>query len=179
MRLDLVVFTYLCIVNQVFMAAPKGNQFWKRRSKHGKDKLFAAPELLWEAACEYFDWCDNNPYLKHEVIKGGQYVGQIVDIPTQRPYSLSGLLLYIGANEAYWRQFKAANHKDYSTVISDIENVIETQQFEGAIVGVFNANIVSRKLGLIDKADITSGGESVGLKIEVINSDTAKEIEKL
>ena len=26
------------------MAAPKGNQFWMLRSKHGRDKLFATPE---------------------------------------------------------------------------------------------------------------------------------------
>ena len=38
------------------MAAPKGNQFWMLRSKHGRDKLFATPEALWEAACEYFQW---------------------------------------------------------------------------------------------------------------------------
>ena len=29
------------------MAAPKGNQFWMLRSKHGRDKLFATPEALW------------------------------------------------------------------------------------------------------------------------------------
>ena len=45
------------------MAAPKGNQFWMLRSKHGRDKLFATPEALWEAACEYFQWCDENPCL--------------------------------------------------------------------------------------------------------------------
>lgn len=28
------------------MAAPKGNQFWMLRSKHGRDKLFATPEAL-------------------------------------------------------------------------------------------------------------------------------------
>lgn len=28
------------------MGAPKGNQFWKLRSKHGRDKLFSSPEIL-------------------------------------------------------------------------------------------------------------------------------------
>lgn len=36
------------------MSAPKGNQFWKLRNKHGRSKRFASPEQLWEAACEYF-----------------------------------------------------------------------------------------------------------------------------
>ena len=51
------------------MAAPKGNQFWKLRSKHGRDKLFATPDLLWQAACEYFEWCDKHPWYKSEAIK--------------------------------------------------------------------------------------------------------------
>ena len=29
------------------MAASKNNQFWKLRSKHGRDILFSSPELLW------------------------------------------------------------------------------------------------------------------------------------
>ena len=161
------------------MAAPKGNQFWQQRSKHGRDKLFATPELLWEAACEYFAWCDDNPCCRYEAIKGGRRCGDIIDIPTQRPYSLSGLLFYIGACESYWRQFRAGEHKDFLTVITDIENVIETQQFEGATVGIFNSNIIARKLGLVDKTDVTTGGEQVGLKIEVLNESTKAEIEKL
>ena len=44
------------------MAAPKGNQFWKLHSKHGRDTLFSTPDLMWEAACEYFQWCDDNPW---------------------------------------------------------------------------------------------------------------------
>ena len=51
------------------MAAPKGNQFWMLRSKHGRDKLFATPEALWEAACEYFQWCDENPWTTRKAIQ--------------------------------------------------------------------------------------------------------------
>lgn len=161
------------------MAAPKGNRFWQNRSKHGRDKLFATPMLLWEAACEYFAWCDDNPIIKTDAVKSGRNAGDVIETPTQRPYSLSGLLFYVGASDNYWSSFKAANHEDYLGVINDIEKIIETQQFEGATVGVFNANIIARKLGLIDKADITTGGAQVGLKIEVLNDNTAREIEKL
>ena len=44
------------------MAASKNNQFWKLRSKHGRDTLFSSPELLWSVAYEYFDCCDENPW---------------------------------------------------------------------------------------------------------------------
>lgn len=138
------------------MAAPKGNQFWKQRSKHGRDKLFATPELLWEAACEYFAWCDDSPIVKKDVVRNGKNAGDVIEIPMQRPYSLSGFLFYVGAGDAYWRQFKIADHKGFSTVINDIEKVIETQQFEGATVGIFNANIIARKLNLTDKQEIVT-----------------------
>lgn len=35
-----------------------------------------------------------------------------------------------------------------------MEETIETQQFEGACVGAFNANIIARKLGLVDKQEV-------------------------
>ncbi len=46
------------------MPAPKNNKFWMLRSRHGRDTLFASPELLWEAATEYFTWCEKNPLIE-------------------------------------------------------------------------------------------------------------------
>lgn len=135
------------------MAAPKGNKFWLNRSKHGRDKLFSTPDLLWEAATEYFTWCDNNPWLKKEAIKSGDMCGELVSIPTQRPFTLSGFLLYIGASEGYLRQFKTTASEDFLTVIENIEQAMYTQKFEGAAVGAFNANIIARDLGLAEKSE--------------------------
>lgn len=136
------------------MAAPKGNQFWKLRSKHGRDMLFATPDLLWEAACEYFEWCDKNPWRVVKNKTKGK-TKEKEESPTQRPYTLSGLMLYCDASETFWREFKKANHKDFLSVIAHIESVIETQQLEGATVGAFNANIIARKLGLAEKQEST------------------------
>lgn len=140
------------------MAAPPGNQFWKLRSKHGRDKLFATPELLWEAACEYFQWCDNNPWYKID-FRGKD--NEEVKIPTERPYTLTGLCLYLNCNQAYFRNFKLQlpkDEKDFNAIISRIEETIETQQFEGATVGAYNANIIARKLGLSDKSEVEQKG---------------------
>lgn len=135
------------------MAAPKGNQFWKLRSKHGRDKLFASPELLWEAACEYFEWCDKNPWLKHDVVKGGDQAGKALQIPTARPYTITGLCIYLGANKTFWEDFRKAGHEDFSSIITHIEETIYTHKFEGAAVGAFNASIIARDLGLSDKKE--------------------------
>lgn len=136
------------------MAAPKGNKFWLLRSKHGRDKIFVSPKLLWEAACEYFEWAEKNP------IKDPRSVGQR---KIQRPFTIEGLCVYVGANTAFLRQFEDglkgkedAESKDFSTIIGTIKDVIFTQQYENAAIGVLKENIVSRKLGLADKQEVKS-----------------------
>lgn len=144
------------------MGAPKGNQFWKLRSKHGRDKLFETPELLWNAACEYFQWCDDNPLKEQKLF---HYQGNVTskDIDKLRAYTLNGLFLYLDCNNAYFRQFKEAlkdktdeMSKDFSTVITRIEKTIYEQKFTGASADLLNANIISRDLGLVDRKDVKS-----------------------
>lgn len=141
-----------------YMAAPLGNRFWELRSKHGRDKLFATPQLLWEAAVEYFEYCENNPLKEEKVFN---YQGDIVraDIAKMRAMTLSGLCFYLKCNEAYFRTFKAQLPKDeqeFNTVISEIESVIYNQKFQGAAADLLNANIIARDLGLSDKQEIQS-----------------------
>lgn len=168
-------------------AAPKGNQFWKLRSKHGREKLFKSPKLLLQAAFEYFEWCDKNPWIKKEQLKqpkvikdkdGGQRLETVADIPTARPYTLSGLCIYLDVNTQYFTDFKegltpkegakwSKKNKDFSLVVTRIEEIIRTQKYEGAAVGAFNASIVARDLGMVDKKDVTTNGKALGGKIEV------------
>jgi hypothetical protein len=136
------------------MSAPIGNQFWKLRSKHGRDKLFASPELLWEAAEEYFEWCDENPLMEID-FKGKD--ADRVELPKMRAYTMHGLCLYLDCNTDYFRQFKKEeNNKDFSWVIARIEDIMYNQKFTGAAAGFLNPNIISRDLGLIDKQESKS-----------------------
>ncbi len=133
------------------MAAPKGSKFWQFRSKHGRDKLFKTPALLWTAACEYFDWCEANPLIEIDFKGKDAYK---VEIPKMRAFTLKGLCMYLDTNEAYFRQFKDDEKKSFSTVITRIEDVIYTQKFAGAAAGFLNPNIIARDLGLIDKSEV-------------------------
>lgn len=138
-------------------AAPKGNQFWRLRSEHGREKLFAEPDLLWAAAEEYFNWCDGHPWYKVEASKspGVKKDNQLIKVPTAIPYTLSGFCLYCGASENWWKEFRKNEglSKDFLALISRIEEIIRTQKFTGAAVGAFNANIISRDLGLADRQE--------------------------
>lgn len=152
------------------MGAPKGNQFWKLRSKHGRDRLFATADLLLQAAFEYFEWCENNPWTKTETTIGKNR-NDIKTTPVERPFTLTGLCLYLGCNTKYFSDFKQAlkeNDKDFSEVVTRIEQIIYTQKFEGAAVGAFNPNIIARDLGLADKQDLNG---SIIIKIDQEDKD--------
>jgi len=145
------------------MAAPKGNKFWKLRSKHGRDKLFETPELLWKAACEYFEWCEKNP-LKETKAFAFQGVITTTELPVMRAMTLSQLCFYLNCSEGYFRHFKSTlpkDSQDFITVINEIENIIYNQKFQGAAANLLNANIIARDLGLVDKTDLTTDGKPI------------------
>ena len=142
------------------MGAPKGNQFWKIRSKHGRDKLFKTPQLLLEAATEYFQWCDDNPFEEEDFIKGGPDAGSKVRLNRIRPYTQQGFALYCGASTAWIHNFRAAlkskddkESKEFLYILTRIEEVIYNQKYSGAASGFFNHNIIARDLGLVDKKE--------------------------
>ena len=143
------------------MAAPQGNQFWKLRSKHGRDKLFEAPDLLWDAACEYFEWCEDNPLIEVD-FKGKD--ADRVELPKMRAFTLHGLCLYLDVNTKYFNDFRDAKHDGFSEVLTRIIEVIYHQKFTGAAAGFLNPSIIARDLGLADKKEIEKKHVSITFK---------------
>lgn len=136
------------------MAAPVGNQFWKARSKHGRDRLFASSELLWEACCEYFDWVEASPLIE---MRPFAYQGVVIQepVPKMRAMTLDGLCLFLDIEYETWRTWRNEGN-DYSVVVSRADKVIRDQKFAGAAADLLNANIIARDLGLADKKDLGS-----------------------
>ncbi len=134
------------------MSAPVGNKFWELRSKHGRDRLFETSELMWEAAVEYFNWCESNPLIEID-FKGKDATE--VRMPKMRAFTLMGLCLYLDCNTQYFSQFKKSCTQDFSLVITRIEEIIYNQKFTGAAAGFLNPNIIARDLGLQDKSSVT------------------------
>jgi hypothetical protein len=154
------------------MGAPEGNEFWKLRTKHGRDKIFQTPEIMWDAACEYFQYCSDNPLI--EVDFKGKDADE-VHIPKMRAFTIKGLCLYLDTNSEYFSQFKDSLKgkeddisKGFSTVITRIYDTIYDQKFTGAAAGFLNPNIIARDLGLTDKHDHTTGGERIIPTINIL-----------
>lgn len=131
------------------------------------------PDEFKKAWEEYFAWCDENPWMKNEAIKSGESAGMIIKIPTARPYSEIGFCAYHGLGEHYINQLgkrlddaQTEEEKQLSYILTRMRAKCRAQKFEGAAVGAFNPNIIARDLGMVDKKDITTGGDKItGFKI--------------
>lgn len=157
------------------MAAPKGNQFWKARTKHGRDRLFADHHALWEACCEYFQWVEDNPLYESETVKF-QGSASLIEVPKMRAMTLAGLCLFLNVTRETWGQWRKQD--DFSDVVTRVEDVIYSQKFSGAAADLLNANIIARDLGLADKTEVK---QSVTAKVSADMSpqDAAKAYQDL
>ena len=131
------------------MAAPKGNKFWEIRSSHGRKPIFESHEKMWEAACEYFQWVEDNPLWESKV---AQYQGDVVEmtLPKMRAMTLDGLWLFLDIGKQTWYDY--CEREDFTAVTNQIDSVIRSQKFAGAAADLLNANIIARDLGLKDES---------------------------
>ncbi len=134
------------------MAAPAGNQFWKARSSHGRNPIFASQDDLWEACCEYFEWVEANP-LYEDKLTSYQGVNTHEPVAKMRAMTISGLCIFIDIARRTWDEFR--KREDFLPVVSRVEEIIRTQKFEGASADLLNPNIIARDLGLADKSELT------------------------
>lgn len=138
------------------MAAPKKNNYWQFAEKHGRDFKYT-PELLWKEAIDYFEWITQKVWNKKEPIKSGDMAGNLIDVPTQTPMSIEGFCLFADISKQTFYNYESNKdeYKAFFDITTRIRGIIESNQFEGATVGVYNPNIIARKLGLADKQEVT------------------------
>ena len=163
------------------MAATPGNQWWKLRSKHGCDAIFSTPEILESACEEYFKATDERNDWDGQNWVGKD--GEEVVVKKKVPYSLKGLCVFLGVSSHYFSEFKKSetfkSNKDFLEVYTRVEDIIQTQQIDGSMMGYYNASLTARLNGLVDKTDMTSGGEPLKAQIIVQDKETADDLAKL
>lgn len=162
-----------------------GNQLWRNAKFIGRPTLFGDHKKLWEAAVEYFQWCDSNPLSRNEPVKfEGSMTVEAIEVG--RPYTLTGLCIWLGCSESYFRNCRSDKSTDeFLTVVDMIEQTVRDQQLSGAIVNIFNGPLVSKLQELVDKTDVTTKGESIAAPaINIYNmappfAEAEKEVENL
>ena len=134
----------------------------------GKPPRFKKPEELWEKFVEYCDWVDGNPWQiksgssaiddRGKDVKGN-YLRQEVR-PVQRPYTLYGFCAFAGIHYK-WAHFRQNYYQksQFAPVIEQIENVVLSQQVDGAMIHQFDGGLVARLNGFADKQQMEITGK--------------------
>lgn len=142
---------------------PQEPGFWEWKKKHfpfptkNNPGLKPTPELVYQAACEYFACMEENKYWKEDFIKAGNDAGKIVRLSQERTFTMIGLSIFLKDCDLFEFDLHTAmsnpNGKfdEYKGVMQFIRNVIREQKFSGAAAGVFNANFIARDLGMTEK----------------------------
>ncbi len=179
------------------MSAPRGNEYYKLRSKDGRDKIFETPEELINACNEYFEWCLNTPLYEAQIVKGNRIEQSeipttnekgktekvkskttipydIANVPKMRPFTLQGLCNFIDISVEGFKLYE--EREDFIGVTTRVRQIIENHQFEGASAGMLNANIIARKLGLADKQEVKADVTNTSIEID---EEKLKQIEQI
>lgn len=129
---------------------PTGNNFWQKRSKHGRSRIIQYPQFLLDAANEYFQVCIDNPLLVMD-FKGKD--AELVYYAKPRVFQKIGVARYCGVND--WEVIKSLEKvsSEFSQVIKYIESVIYEQKFENAAVGIFHHVLMARDLRIADVSE--------------------------
>lgn len=125
---------------------------WKR-VKIGRPSMYNTPEDLWTAACQYFEWANNNS-LKEEKVFNAKDGIRRAKLDKMRPYTLAGLCLYLNISHQTYYNYKM--NDNFVEVCALIEQTMYEQKFSGATAELMNPAIIARDLGLKDHQQVTS-----------------------
>ncbi len=123
----------------------------------GKNKYIESPEKLAELFNQYSEEVKAHPRLKQDFVGKD---AEEVQRKLERPLSWIGFEVWLYKNGIIgdlddYEKNTNDSYSDYQPIIRTIKKIIEDDQFEGASVGVYQQNIIARKLGLVEKREET------------------------
>jgi hypothetical protein len=144
------------------------------RGKDGQEIRYESPGSLLAQACKYFDWCDNNPWYKGELIRSGTRAGEVIEVPVARPYTVEGLCVFCGISMKTFRQYET--DAALCEVAGHLRTVIRQQQIEGDLIGIYDTAILLKIPDTLKEEEET---QSRGLTINVLSQETKEQLLKL
>lgn len=130
--------------------------------KFRKPPLKLTPEELWARAYEYFDFMRERAWKRLDVMRSGDLAGSLVEVPIPTPFSLQTLCTYVGISDTTFQRYsKSPDYTDFHDVCHVIKQIIDAQHLEGGLTAIYHPGMAARLLGLVDKQDVTSGGDKL------------------
>lgn len=149
--------------------------FLEIRAPFNKRKVESA-EDLWAQFMDYVEHSETTPLVEPKIFCGKEGP-QHGDLAKPRPLTLNAFCNYLGIHPGTWGTWKSREKKAaendvnhcvfFLDVLLQIESIIYDHQFQGATVNIFNASIVSRKLGLAETRDYVSSDNSMSPQTEI------------
>lgn len=140
---------------------------------------------------EYMNFCENNPFITYEVLKGGSMAGTKIDVEKKRAPSVGGFCLFIGwsikdfqKNMAQLEKLADENEEAETLLLGYylIKELITTEMDESALAGMVDSTYMAKLRGLRDLKDVTSNGKEAGTKamqVNVLSADAVENLKKL
>lgn len=141
--------------------------------KHNPRKFETQEELI-ELFMEYVEYMDTQSFYEDKAFTIG---GKIEHTKLKRggPLTLTSWLLYINLDMSNWYS-NYRDNEDFAHAVKLIDMFIKDHKFRGAAAGVYNANIISRDLGLADRVDNINHNlnhNTPQVEVEMITVDAA------
>lgn len=118
-------------------------------------KKIRGEEHLWQLFEEYVKETKGNPIKVHD------FVGQLateVHRKKERPLTMGSFEVFVSKREevrtlVHYFNNTAGKYEEYIEVCEIIKKVIQADQIEGALAGIYNSNLTARLNGLTDKTE--------------------------
>jgi hypothetical protein len=122
----------------------------------GNTKNIETPEKLWELFTAYVLHERDNPMFKREYVGKD---GEEKNTPLETPITFQGFECYLQdvgvlKDLGDYASDKQDRYTEYAAIITRIRKNCFVHNYKGAAVGLFNANLIARKLGLTEKQDV-------------------------
>lgn len=129
--------------------------------KRGRPRKFKPIELL-EEFQKYIQDRMSNPIIEKEEENGKTGIHPNCKTKEKRHpqlLSVADFCIFLGVSRNWWNELP----KEFLGVKSQISTYIDNFQLKGASIGLFNANIISRLLGLKDNMELIGNGISLNI----------------
>lgn len=147
-----------------------GNQYWRNAEYPGQQKRYNG-ETLWAKFVDYMKYNENISWPREDFIKSGPEAGKLVSIEIPNPPSLMGFTTFAGISLDTLRNYGKSD-AELVAVSQAIRDIVMEIQISGAATNMFNATIIARLSGLVDKRE-------VDIKTEMSDDERNEAIKKI
>jgi hypothetical protein len=112
---------------------------------------------------EYFEFMKTQYWIKNESIKSGDLAGTTMQVETRTPLTRGNLCIYAGITKATLDNYLSnkGGYENHFAITKMALEIIDNDQIEGAMLGVYNTNLVARLQGIKEEHDHTTNGKDI------------------